>query len=114
MVLTTNRTTAIDPAFESRIDITLVFTELTIAARREIWCNFLKGLSPPPSIDENGVQTLSEFPLNGRQIKSAIKSATVLAKSQGTEVTLRHLRVVLDLRMKAVKLLKPASTEMLD
>lgn len=66
-----------DPAFESRIDITLAFTELTTATRRELCGNFLKRLSPAPSIDETGMQELSEFPLNGRQIKSAIESATM-------------------------------------
>ncbi|AEO64889.1 uncharacterized protein THITE_2086378 [Thermothielavioides terrestris NRRL 8126] len=60
--------------------------------------------------DDDGVQELAEHPLNGRQIKSAIKTAAVLANSQGSPVMLRHLRVVLNLWAKAVKSLKRDST----
>ncbi|KAK5629032.1 hypothetical protein RRF57_004747 [Xylaria bambusicola] len=108
MVLTTNRTTAIDPAFESRIDIMLTFDDLTTDAKKEIWCNFLESLEPQPLINDQEVRELAEYPLNGRQIKSAIKTATILATSEGCPVMLRHLKIVLNLRQKAIKLMGPA------
>jgi hypothetical protein len=70
----------------------------------------LNALQPPPAVDKDGIQELAEHPLNGRQIKSVIKTAAVLANSQGSPVMLRHLRVVLNLRVKGVKLLKRDST----
>ena len=41
MMLTTNRYLAIDPAFESRIDLSFVFQDLEPASRAKVWYNFL-------------------------------------------------------------------------
>ncbi|OTA67747.1 hypothetical protein K449DRAFT_324024, partial [Hypoxylon sp. EC38] len=44
LILTTNRTHGIDPAFESRIDIILTYDHLSQDSRNQIWINFIKTL----------------------------------------------------------------------
>lgn len=42
MILTTNRVQTFDPAFQSRILISIDYKELTVDSRRTVWANFLK------------------------------------------------------------------------
>ena len=112
MILTTNRTTTIDPAFESRIDITLAYKNLTKEARKEVWTNFLQRLGSLAELSDGDITELAGFPLNGRQIKSATKTASMMAASQGCPLRLRHLRIVIELRSKAAKLLNSGSEEL--
>ena len=80
MFLTTNRVEAIDAAFESRIDLSFNYDTLTNASRRQIWANFIMRLPEEKrAISEADLDALAEVELNGRQIKSAIKTATMLA-----------------------------------
>lgn len=104
MILTTNRMTTIDPAFESRIDVTLAYQDLTKQARAEIWTNFVQILGPRAELSEDDVQQAAEYSLNGRQIKSAIKTASILAASEKIPLNLRHLKVVIGLRERSAKL----------
>lgn len=106
MILTTNRTDTIDVAFESRIDITLRYPDLSQENRGLIWRNFLESVkSLPTSIEEKDVATLASYPLNGRQIKSAVKTAHIIAASEKKSMSLEHLKLVLDLRKDAKTLL---------
>ncbi|KPM39105.1 hypothetical protein AK830_g7464 [Neonectria ditissima] len=106
MILTTNRSLSIDPAFESRVDITLGFSELDEAARAQIWRNFLEKDEGNESLGDDAVAILATMILNGRQIKSAVKTARVLAASEKVPLSVDHIRVVVDLRNKASRLLK--------
>lgn len=105
MILTTNRATTIDAAFESRIDITLGYTSLSQNSRVQIWREFVKRLDSNCQITDTDVLALSKIPLNGRQIKSAVKTARVLAVSENSPVTMSHLDVVINLRQKAFRAL---------
>lgn len=106
LVLTTNRISCIDTAFESRIDISLHYSDLTAAARAQVLSNFLQTLPPNTvSINESDIEDLVKIELNGRQIKSAVKMARILADSEGVRLGKAHLEVVLGLREKAKKLL---------
>ncbi|KAF7589089.1 hypothetical protein BBP40_004794 [Aspergillus hancockii] len=71
LFLTTNRADHIDPAFESRIHVSIRYSELTTASRLN---------------------------LNGRQIKNVLETAHLLACEQETELRYEHVRMVLDLR----------------
>ena len=106
LVLTTNRTENVDPAFESRIDIILTYDQLSQDARRRIWANFVSRL-PPESVElsEEDLDHLARWLINGRQIKSAIKTARILALSQKARLGKRHLDVVLNIRRRGSKLL---------
>jgi hypothetical protein len=103
MILTTNRMRSLDPAFESRVDITLTYNPLTEADRQQVWRNFLAAMNPKDvQIDEADLVQLAKWDFNGRQIKSAIKTARILAMKKREPLNARHLDVVLNLRNKAL------------
>lgn len=111
MILTTNRAASIDPAFESRIDVTLKFDALSKEARRQIWDGFLKDTCPAAQLSEEDLDRLADWELNGRQIKSAIKTASIFASQQGGPMTMKHLDVVIKLRNSSGALIGSAKTE---
>jgi hypothetical protein len=103
MILTTNRMRSIDTAFESRVDITLSYDQLTEADRKQVWKNFLATFEAGAvDIGESDLIKLAKWDFNGRQIKSAIKTARVLATKKREPLNARHLNVVLNLRSKAL------------
>ncbi|KAI7761254.1 hypothetical protein LZL87_002069 [Fusarium oxysporum] len=106
MILTTNRYPAIDPAFESRIDLSFVFQDLEPASRAKIWYNFLVWENKALAEDSNAIAKLASMPLNGRHIKSAVKTARILAASENLLLAVDHLQSVVFMRMKALKLLE--------
>ncbi|KAI1274556.1 P-loop containing nucleoside triphosphate hydrolase protein [Xylaria sp. FL0933] len=107
LILTTNRTEGLDPAFESRIDIILKYKPLTQDSRREIWSRFIQTLSRDDvDLGEQDLHTLAEWPLNGRQIKSAIKTARILANHEKAPLRLHHLDIVLNIRRRGLELLR--------
>lgn len=110
MILTTNRAASLDPAFESRIDMTLVFEDLTKDARRQIWDGFLRELKTPTELSDEDLDRLADWQLNGRQIKSAVKTASIFASKQGGPMTMKHLDVVITLRNSSGALLGSAKT----
>ena len=95
----------IDRAFESRIDIALNYANLDAGARAQVLQNLLHTL-PAHSIDisQRDIEGLMQKPLNGRHIKSAVKTGLILAESEGAKLSKRHLDLVLDLRERSVKL----------
>ncbi|KAJ4259691.1 hypothetical protein NW762_007622 [Fusarium torreyae] len=105
MILTTNRFPAIDPAFESRIDIALPFKDHDAASRAKIWYNFLVREDTILADDSAAIEKLAGLPLNGRQIKSAVKTARILAASENIPLGIDHLHIVVDMRIKALQLL---------
>ncbi|KAF5969720.1 P-loop containing protein [Fusarium coicis] len=106
MILTTNRYPAIDPAFESRIDLSFVFQDLEPASRGKIWYNFLVRENKELAEDSNAIAKLASMPLNGRKIKSAVKTARILAASENLPLAVDHLQTVVFMRMKALKMLE--------
>lgn len=107
LILTTNRTDSLDAAFESRIDIVLSYPGLTPSARKDIWSNFVKTLPPDDvQLSSKDLVRLSQWVLNGRQIKSAIKTARVLACQDKAPLRIQHLITVLNIRRRGAKLLK--------
>jgi hypothetical protein len=98
MFLTTNRVSTIDPAFESRIDVSIDYPNLTPELRLQIWENFLyRDEDVKAAIGKEDLQPISKLPLNGRQIKSAVKTAQLLAMSKEEGLKIEHLRKVLRL-----------------
>ncbi|KAH7088788.1 P-loop containing nucleoside triphosphate hydrolase protein [Paraphoma chrysanthemicola] len=103
MILTTNRMRSIDPAFESRVDITISYNQLTETDRKQVWRNFLATLDANTvDVDEADLTKLARWEFNGRQIKSAIKTARILATKKKEPLNAQHLNVVLSLRNKAL------------
>lgn len=99
MFLTTNRVEAIDPAFESRIDVAFNYEVLSEASRRQIWSNFIMRLPDEErDISTADLDTLGAIELNGRQIKSAVKTAQMLATRKRERLAVRHMTAVVELR----------------
>ena len=111
LFLTTNRVEAFDPAFESRIHISLAFPDLNDESRRKIWHNFLNLLtvnqdealegsqaseeSFKHEIKDEDLGMLSRESVNGRQIKNIIKAAELLSLEDKQPLRMEHLEIVM-------------------
>ncbi|KAJ5848111.1 hypothetical protein N7455_012068 [Penicillium solitum] len=98
LFLTTNRTQNIDPAFESRIHLSLAYKELDAESRRQIWTQFLTRTSNIEAFTDEQLDQVAKSQLNGRQIKNVIKTAGLLAWSKGRGLLYEDLKMVLALR----------------
>ena len=87
--LTTNRADSMDPAFKSRISMIFEYKNLSHDSRKQVWTNLLKASSC--SVPDVDIVALAEYPLNGRQIKNAIRMAQSLAFDDSEIVTREHL-----------------------
>lgn len=97
LFLTSNRADSIDPAFESRIHVSLRYPELNAASRRQIWTQFLGGKNTKGFSSEE-LDDVAQVSLNGRQIKNVIRTAHLLARKQQAELGYGHVRTILHLR----------------
>ncbi|KAH8688097.1 P-loop containing nucleoside triphosphate hydrolase protein [Ilyonectria robusta] len=95
LFLTSNRPEAIDPAFQSRVHLTLHYPDLDAAARKQIWKQFVKSSAVESSLTEDQFTGLSMLPLNGRQIKNIVKISLLLVEGEGTRLTTGHIQTVL-------------------
>ncbi|RWA09460.1 hypothetical protein EKO27_g5647 [Xylaria grammica] len=97
LFLTTNRVATIDTAFESRIDLIIPYDDFDQAARRQVWVNFANSLvGGAHELCGADFKELSEQKLNGREIKSTVKTGLMLAQSEGKTLGMEHLRIVLE------------------
>lgn len=106
LFLTTNRVRDMDPAFASRVHVSLEYPDLDAAARAAVWRSFLsrcvvdgadtsvKG-DAAHDVSAADVDVLSELHLNGRVIKNVLKAANLLACHRGERLAMGHLRTVL-------------------
>ena len=90
MILTTNRVETMDVAFDSRVDIRLHYPPLPASSRRQIWANFLARLPEKSTFSEDDLDQLAALDLNGRQIKSAVKTAQLLICLKAEKVRQCH------------------------
>ncbi|KAM5344895.1 hypothetical protein ACJ41O_010757 [Fusarium nematophilum] len=104
LFLTTNRVKNMDPAFQSRIHMSLEYPPLDSSAREAVWRGFLSRAihleakvagEAVHEISEDEIKALAGLDLNGRQIKNVLKTANLLACHKGEKLAFRHLRTVL-------------------
>lgn len=96
MFLTTNRVEDFDPAFESRIHLTIHYPKLDLESRLRIWQAFVsRGMEGESRIGGEGLAELAKADLNGRQIKNVVKTARLLALRDGSPLALKHVETVL-------------------
>ncbi|KAI0865854.1 P-loop containing nucleoside triphosphate hydrolase protein [Xylaria cubensis] len=95
LILTTNRLSAFDPAFQSRIHFTLHYQGLNQVSRRKVWSILLERAHAGPHFSEEHIDALAEEPLNGRQIKNAVKAAKLLAVADDVALNVDHIKTVL-------------------
>ena len=99
LFLTTNRIEDIDAAFESRIHLSLQYSDLDAACRRTVWRNFLASCETAEGeFTEAQIAQLAKTEMNGRQIKNVVKPAQLLAAKKGSPLTYEHVTVVLNLK----------------
>lgn len=96
MFLTTNRVQTFDPAFQSRIHISLDYQELSIDSRKMIWKNFLDSSSQDHTITAAQLKELSRMNMNGRQIKNILKIARLLANRKEEKLSHEHIVTTMD------------------
>ena len=97
LFLTTNRTQNIDPAFDSRVHLSIAYNDLDVESRRQVWTQFLSR-SMNEAVTDEQLDQVAKLQLNGRQIKNVIKTAGLLACSKEREVRFEDLQTVLALR----------------
>ncbi|KAK8043847.1 P-loop containing nucleoside triphosphate hydrolase protein [Apiospora phragmitis] len=81
LILTTNRVDCFDTAFKSRIHLAIRYPPLSISSRRVLWHAFLRKVSEQTANELKSNGALEKFasePLNGRQIKNLIRTASAL------------------------------------
>ncbi|TKW56190.1 ATP-dependent zinc metalloprotease FtsH [Colletotrichum tanaceti] len=100
LFMTTNRVGNIDPAFRSRIHVSLEYPDLTAASRRLIWANFLRGATLESEVSDADVADLAGLPLNGRQIKNVLKTAQLLAARKKSPLRRSFIDVVLNIEKR--------------
>jgi hypothetical protein len=89
LFLTSNRVDSLDPAFKTRITLALRYEQLDKAGRNQVWLNLLDASGQWEVVEKGLIDTaiLAEKPLNGREIKNAIRLAMALAKEDDVPLT---------------------------
>ncbi|KAI4225973.1 MAG: hypothetical protein L6R36_003509 [Xanthoria steineri] len=93
LFLTTNRVDNIDPAFQSRIHISMQYSDLSVSSRRHVWCNFLAAGAHGFSGED--LDRLAAYAMNGREIKNVLKTAGLLAGRKKEVLAVDHVESVL-------------------
>lgn len=101
MFMTSNRADMIDQAFQSRIHLTLHYPELDLAAKEHIWRQFTTKPEQENKLKDKDYADLAQLPMNGRQIKNVVKISKLLAHQEQAELTVDHVRTVLDATREA-------------
>ncbi|TVY55108.1 Fidgetin-like protein 1 [Lachnellula cervina] len=103
LFLTTNRVKNMDPAFQSRIHISMEYPGLDKSARVKVWRNFLeRGVKH--ELSEGELDRLAGVEINGRQIKNVLKTSQLLSQHKGVPLRYEHLRTVLNVERKELEL----------
>lgn len=100
LILTTNRKSEIDPAFQSRIHFSIHYPDLTENGRVIVWTNFIDTISKQtgnPSLSPADIQKLAKLELNGRQIKNAVSCAVSLAREEKEPLSVNHIEMILSI-----------------
>ena len=99
MFLTTNRVSAFDAAFQSRIHLMINYPKLDLRSKLLIWQTFVRPQSQSAqyasSIGEKDLNILAKIDMNGREIKNTVKTARLLSSRQGVPLAMEHVATVL-------------------
>ncbi|KFY72295.1 hypothetical protein V499_07548 [Pseudogymnoascus sp. VKM F-103] len=98
MFLTSNRISDFDPAFESRIHLTVHYSALDTASRLHIWKTFVRMGNSDSRLSDKDIAILAKNEINGRQIKNIIKTGRLLSKQQKVPLGMEHVEMVLKVK----------------
>ena len=94
MFLTTNLVDSLDPAFLSRVSLSISYGHhLTKEARELIWRNLTKKVE----IQNVDYKLLSQFDINGRRIKNCIRLLMTLSSFKAVKPTMSQLVEIIEL-----------------
>ncbi|KAF8183562.1 P-loop containing nucleoside triphosphate hydrolase protein [Mycena galopus ATCC 62051] len=97
LILTTNLIADCDPAFESRIHLSIHYPDLGFDSRRQIWQTFFaKVIKNPNDISPEDLDRLARIRKNGRQIKNIVSSAQCIALDAKMDLSVEHVDAVLE------------------
>jgi len=101
LFITTNRVKTIDDAFRSRTHVALHFQELAVGAKSQVWTAFLEKVGIKAGAEDGRVtvaqlEQLAARPINGRQIKNAVRTASSLALGRSQKLAYKHFVETLD------------------
>ena len=103
LFLTTNRVDNLDAAFQSRIHISMEYSELSVSSRRHVWSNFLSGGgSKTHGFSAEDLDGLAEYNMNGREIKNVLKTAQLLASKKEGKLGVSHVKSVLAIEKRHI------------
>ncbi|KAJ5739865.1 hypothetical protein N7533_012649 [Penicillium manginii] len=87
-----------DPAFESRIHVSIRYPELDVTSLKQIWTQFI-GDSGLCQVFDNELEELAKLELNGRRTKNILRTAYLLSQEEdGTGISFDNIKAVLDLQ----------------
>lgn len=101
LFLTTNRISAFDAAFVSRIHLAIYYPPLTQPNRSKLLYTFLKQISQTSADNlrkDGSLESIAKERLNGRQIKNLVRAACALAQGDSAMndgISRRHLDIAL-------------------
>ena len=103
LFLTTNRVDNLDAAFQSRIHISMAYSELSVSSRRQVWSDFLSGGgSKTHGFSDGDLDILAEYKMNGREIKNVLKTARLLASKKEQRLGISHVNSVLAIEKRHI------------
>lgn len=95
LILTSNRIGTFDEAFKSRVQLSLHYPSLTRENRLRVWENFIALLANGDNTKYADIRqrldSLSQYKLNGRQIRNTLNTARQLAQFKGQPLRYNHL-----------------------
>jgi hypothetical protein len=101
LILTTNRIQQFDIAVQSRVNLGVMYKDLTTQQKQKIFSNFLEQLSGENIDDKQALKNwMSEDPdaiewfdpLNSRQVRNVLFSAASLALKENKVLKLEHVK----------------------
>jgi SpoVK/Ycf46/Vps4 family AAA+-type ATPase len=99
LLLTTNRLSSIDPAFQSRVHFCFNYQPLDSEGRVHVWSTFLKRAESmsviPVQISDNERRRLAEENLNGRQIKNIVTISRAYATEENIPMTMEVIHLAI-------------------
>ncbi|KIW97685.1 uncharacterized protein Z519_01269 [Cladophialophora bantiana CBS 173.52] len=120
LVLTTNRINSMDPAFQSRIQVAIAYSELSTKQREGIWgsllnSNLIDSTESDKAIIEDHIPQLAQYPLNGRQIRNTLKLSAIMAAADlvsDRKVQMKHIEKALRDALQFQECLEAGKKEM--
>ena len=98
--LTAESLEPLDSLLMANVDLTLKIPSPTREMRRSLWANALSAALPlrERNFSSENLDELAAKVVTGREIKSAVKMAGMLAASKGCNLRMEHIRSVLKLK----------------